>query len=442
MHRNIKVLVVLFTTILLFFTFLSHKTVAAEQTSLNVVNPLTGDQWFNFTTLQKNVGDTFIINITVVNVIDLATWQFALQWSSSLLTCVNVIIPSDNVFADKVTSQASDYSTPGLLICAAALLDQTQGFTGSGRLAQVELEIVQGLGQSPLTFKGIYADTFLLDGDSVSISFTTVNGYYERAFDNAPPVISVQSPQNGTYSNNLSVLLMFTIDEVTSWMGYSTDGNANSTISGNLTIAVAADGLHNVTVYANDLSGNSGASDVIWFTVDTVAPNITEIVQFPAKESVLPETSVMINVSVTDVTSGIRQVVTNYIVNGTAQHILNMTKLSGNIFSASIPKFPFGTNVTYWIVAFDNSGNSITTEDLGFECEYSVTPEFHGLAIVATLIVLTLFAAIGSRTKKWKRLADSSPSSFACAKKCDGHQQRDNLNCVRICPSAIAVFLR
>jgi len=56
MHRNIKVLIVLFTMILLVFTFLSHKTVAAEQTSLNVVNPLTGDQWFNFNHAAKECG--------------------------------------------------------------------------------------------------------------------------------------------------------------------------------------------------------------------------------------------------------------------------------------------------------------------------------------------------------------------------------------------------
>jgi hypothetical protein len=59
-------------------------------------------------------------------------------------------------------------------------LDPTQTYTGSGRLAQVELRIDRRLQPpSPLSFEGIYTDTFLLDGGGKEIPFTAVNGYYE-----------------------------------------------------------------------------------------------------------------------------------------------------------------------------------------------------------------------------------------------------------------------
>jgi hypothetical protein len=169
----------MFILIMPFFIFLSPKAVAPEQAYLNAVNPLTGDQWFNFTTLEKSVDDTFIINITVANVIDLATWQFELHWNSSLLTYANATIPSDSVFGSKTLISTRDNSTLGMLIFAAAVLDPSQSFTGSGRLAQVELRIVNGVGDCPLSFAGIHSDTFLLDGDGIDISFTAVNGHYE-----------------------------------------------------------------------------------------------------------------------------------------------------------------------------------------------------------------------------------------------------------------------
>jgi len=178
--KNIIVLIALLTVLLPFFTFLNQKAVATEQTYLNVVNPLTGDQWFNFTTLGKSVGDTFKINITVVNVTDLNTWQFGLQWNSSLLTFVSATIPSDSVFAGKIfVISGPDNSDPTMVVYGAALMYGVVPFTGSGRLAQVELRIANGVGQSPLSFEGKYVDTFLLNPNQVDISFTAVNGHYE-----------------------------------------------------------------------------------------------------------------------------------------------------------------------------------------------------------------------------------------------------------------------
>ena len=91
--------------------------------------------------------------------------------------------------------------------------------------------------------------------------------------DTTPPTISVLSPENKTYPEN-DVPLIFTVNESTSWMGYTLNGQENVSITGNTTIVGLLDGVHTITVYANDTAGNMGSSDVVYFTVDTVSPNI------------------------------------------------------------------------------------------------------------------------------------------------------------------------
>jgi hypothetical protein len=50
-------------------------------------------------------------------------------------------------------------------------------------------------------------------------------------------------------------------------MGYSLDGQDNVTVTGNTTLSDLSSGLHNVTVYARDEFGNTGASETVSFTI-------------------------------------------------------------------------------------------------------------------------------------------------------------------------------
>ncbi len=86
-----------------------------------------------------------------------------------------------------------------------------------------------------------------------------------------PPTITILSPENKTYATNVSIPLNFTVDESTSWMGYSLDGQPNATITENTTLPTLSDGQHHGVVYANDTCGNMGTSTVS-FTVDTTPP--------------------------------------------------------------------------------------------------------------------------------------------------------------------------
>jgi hypothetical protein len=69
--------------------------------------------------------------------------------------------------------------------------------------------------------------------------------------------------------NNASVPLDFSVDKQVTWIGYSLDGKDNVTVTGNITLSGLSDGVHTLTVYANDTFGFTGASETVTFTVAT-----------------------------------------------------------------------------------------------------------------------------------------------------------------------------
>ncbi|MCZ2855639.1 MAG: PKD domain-containing protein [Candidatus Bathyarchaeota archaeon] len=89
--------------------------------------------------------------------------------------------------------------------------------------------------------------------------------------ETTPPTIVLLSPENTTYALSTGISLTFTLDEPAAWIGYSINGQANVTLTGNATLPTLPDGWHHVTIYANDTFGNMGTNTVS-FTVDTTAP--------------------------------------------------------------------------------------------------------------------------------------------------------------------------
>ena len=102
----------------------------------------------------------------------------------------------------------------------------------------------------------VYVTNFLIEGSS-SVVFTV---------DLKPPKISVLSIENKTY-NAANVPLNFTVNEPVSQITYCLDGQEKITILGNTTLTNLPYGKHNVTVYATDNAGNTGASETITFTI-------------------------------------------------------------------------------------------------------------------------------------------------------------------------------
>ena len=99
--------------------------------------------------------------------------------------------------------------------------------------------------------------------------FYAVNEEYTPiGYGTMPPTISIVSPETKTYTTN-NIPLTFTVNKPVSWMGYSLDGQANVTITGNTTLTGLPDGSHSLIVFAMDTSGNTGASETIYFSIKT-----------------------------------------------------------------------------------------------------------------------------------------------------------------------------
>jgi len=135
-------------------------------------------------------------------------------------------------------------------------------------------------------------------------------------------------------------------------------------------------------------------------TRDTTPPNITGISQSPTKDNVLPGDEVKVNATVTDDVTGVERVALNYTSGNGTWVIAEMTDLEANLWNATIPAFPHGTEVTYMIMAEDKANNTITTEKLfGYSYQYDVIPEFPSLLILPLFMIATLLTVIVYRRK-------------------------------------------
>jgi hypothetical protein len=94
----------------------------------------------------------------------------------------------------------------------------------------------------------------------------TVEDFYALPF--TVPKLALLSPVAQEY-NKSGVDLIFSVDKYVVWIGYSLDGQGNLTVTGNCTIANMTNGIHTITVYANDTLGNIGESELVTFTVET-----------------------------------------------------------------------------------------------------------------------------------------------------------------------------
>jgi len=120
--------------------------------------------------------------------------------------------------------------------------------------------------------KGIYQNETGNDGivdANMTISQNNIDYYPLSAPWSSP--IHILMPGNTTYRELAceegNINLTFTLDFTASWIGYSLDGQANVTITGNTTLTDLAYGPHHIIVYANDTSGNMYSSAKVYFTI-------------------------------------------------------------------------------------------------------------------------------------------------------------------------------
>ena len=95
--------------------------------------------------------------------------------------------------------------------------------------------------------------------------------------DTTPPIISIMSPQNKSYTT-ANILINCSINEAVEEIKYSIDGQAKITFAENFTLTELSEGEHNLIIYATDIFGNVGSSATLFFTVDVPEPLPTNLI--------------------------------------------------------------------------------------------------------------------------------------------------------------------
>jgi hypothetical protein len=137
------------------------------------------------------------------------------------------------------------------------------------------LSIVLGVIGLPPLSDGIHNVTVYGEFDFPT---KTIRNSYTIIFAiDTTPIILSNLVENKTY-NTSDIPLRFNVDGKYSWLGYGLDNFANVTIDGNTTLTGLSDGYHSLVIYANDTSGNIGASKTIRFNVEVPEPFPTILV--------------------------------------------------------------------------------------------------------------------------------------------------------------------
>ena len=190
---------------------------------------------------------------------------------------------------------------------------------------------------------------FINSGTPGNLHFLTGGDYI---YDTYLDAVGYSWDPRYTLGDNLNEGLLLGYDNTTTldWQGYSLDGQANVTISGNKTIPTPEDGIHTIQVFGNDTSGNMIESELRHFTIncdDLTAPTInTNDSQIYLKQG----EACWIGWDISDPADG------NYIIyeNGTAissDSFISSAEMSTFIYSETV------LSMNYTLIGEDSYGN-------------------------------------------------------------------------------------
>jgi hypothetical protein len=158
--RITKHLMILFSFAVL--SLLLNRASASPAATIAVINPETGDNVFEFPP-ETPIGTTFIANITVFNVENLATWQINITWDGTIFniskfdnsgdpTKSDIFLPPDNIFgeyADPVGLTVTGSSA--FWVVSIKLGAPFETFSGSGTLCQIKFTVIRNDTGLPLS---------------------------------------------------------------------------------------------------------------------------------------------------------------------------------------------------------------------------------------------------------------------------------------------------
>jgi hypothetical protein len=137
--------------------------------------------------------------------------------------------------------------------------------------------------------------------------------------------------------------------------------------------------------------------------LDKTAPSIVHVLRVP-EDNVEPGQDVKVSVNVTDLLSGVQNVVLLYTLNhGTSWNNLTMTYNSTNgLYETTIKVQQANVQVKYKIIAYDIAGNCRVEDNSGQYYTYTIIPEFPSTTILTIFMLMTTTLAALTRLRRLK----------------------------------------
>ena len=200
---------------------------------------------------------------------------------------------------------------------------------------------------------GRYHEVFLVANKTSESTVSNATSRYNITISsgNTGPTVTIASPNDGIFSSDTGLDINYVASSDTLskcwYTNESNTGNITLTSCANITDVVWPEGIHNLTIYANDSTGQS--SDTVSFIIDTTNPLIS--VNIPRNASYSNDAAQDINYSASDTyLASCWYSNDSYSVNTTLASCANITSLN---WATGMH------NVTIW--ANDSAGNKNST---------------------------------------------------------------------------------
>jgi hypothetical protein len=161
--------------IVIFLTVLVIVVIAAAYFLINRTASMT-IVYVDPGTIEKGVGQDFIVNVSASNVDNLYGWEFKLGWNAAILDLLGV---TEGMFLKSGGSTFFTYrlnETVGYVLVDCSLLGNVGGVNGTGALASIQLHVRSG-GSCDLN---LY-DTKLVDPSAQTIDHTANSGHFSAS---------------------------------------------------------------------------------------------------------------------------------------------------------------------------------------------------------------------------------------------------------------------
>jgi len=220
LSKPLKVFLVWVLVFLIFFITLPSNFVDASSKTIVKVEPHA-----SFT----HVGETFTVNITVVNVQNLYGVDVTLRWNSSILKLskVNVRLgESDGILYGHIFSPYGENKSiyeEGECRIVGASVAPAPSFNGSGTIAELTFNVTN-TGKCELSLESELASNIIVQGSAAPIEHVTVNGFFGPIEITASPkTVTVGEKVNvsgfiAPAKANVSVTLWYMINGENTWI--------------------------------------------------------------------------------------------------------------------------------------------------------------------------------------------------------------------------------